>query len=287
MRWMPRRWMGSSSTLGGLRRGWSARENSNASLTRSSRTASSAIRWCIQTGVVIGRYDSSWLLVYVYLQRADERCYCSARLLMKTCCHEVDLISDLKNDLYWRGSQRLVFSFLLHGAVNFMSCSHLTEQQDGFVKHSPSLWVQGVNLYVKNLDDSIDDERLRKEFAPYGTITSAKVPSLWEETFFTLHTDTPQHQIFVSRRWWQTAPKAKASASSASLHPRKQRRLWRRWTGESSPPSRCMWRWPSGGRSVKPSSPTSTCRDWLPWGPWAVPSLTRTSRLDTTWLYRR
>uniref|UniRef100_A0A8D9F5N0 Polyadenylate-binding protein 1 n=2 Tax=Cacopsylla melanoneura TaxID=428564 RepID=A0A8D9F5N0_9HEMI len=34
---------------------------------------------------------------------------------------------------------------------------------------------QGVNLYVKNLDDSIDDERLLKEFAPFGTITSAKV----------------------------------------------------------------------------------------------------------------
>ncbi|XP_041861021.1 embryonic polyadenylate-binding protein-like isoform X2 [Melanotaenia boesemani] len=34
---------------------------------------------------------------------------------------------------------------------------------------------QGVNLYVKNLDDNIDDERLRKEFSPYGTITSAKV----------------------------------------------------------------------------------------------------------------
>lgn len=28
---------------------------------------------------------------------------------------------------------------------------------------------------MKNLDDGIDDERLRKEFAPYGTITSAKV----------------------------------------------------------------------------------------------------------------
>ncbi|EWC45777.1 cytoplasmic and nuclear polyadenylate-binding protein [Drechslerella stenobrocha 248] len=34
---------------------------------------------------------------------------------------------------------------------------------------------QGVNLYVKNLDDEIDDERLRQEFSPYGTITSAKV----------------------------------------------------------------------------------------------------------------
>lgn len=34
---------------------------------------------------------------------------------------------------------------------------------------------QGVNLYVKNLDDGIDDDRLRREFSPYGTITSAKV----------------------------------------------------------------------------------------------------------------
>ena len=34
---------------------------------------------------------------------------------------------------------------------------------------------QGVNLYVKNLDDGIDDERLRREFAQFGTITSARV----------------------------------------------------------------------------------------------------------------
>eukprot|EP00924_Labyrinthula_sp_SR-Ha-C_P002583 augustus_masked-scaffold_13-processed-gene-0.8-mRNA-1 protein AED:0.04 eAED:0.05 QI:0/-1/0/1/-1/1/1/0/600 len=33
----------------------------------------------------------------------------------------------------------------------------------------------GVNLYVKNLDETVDDERLEKEFAPFGTITSAKV----------------------------------------------------------------------------------------------------------------
>lgn len=34
---------------------------------------------------------------------------------------------------------------------------------------------QGVNLYIKNLEDGIDDERLRSEFSAYGTITSAKV----------------------------------------------------------------------------------------------------------------
>ena len=33
----------------------------------------------------------------------------------------------------------------------------------------------GVNLFVKNLDDTIDDDKLRQEFAPFGTVTSAKV----------------------------------------------------------------------------------------------------------------
>lgn len=35
--------------------------------------------------------------------------------------------------------------------------------------------VSGFNLYVKNLDDSVDDERLRKMFSDHGTITSAKI----------------------------------------------------------------------------------------------------------------
>lgn len=34
---------------------------------------------------------------------------------------------------------------------------------------------QGVNLYVKNLDDSVTDDVLRDEFSPMGTITSARV----------------------------------------------------------------------------------------------------------------
>jgi len=33
---------------------------------------------------------------------------------------------------------------------------------------------QGVNLYIKNLDDEFGDEWLKKEFSPFGTITSAR-----------------------------------------------------------------------------------------------------------------
>lgn len=35
--------------------------------------------------------------------------------------------------------------------------------------------IQGTNLYIKNLDDSFDDAKLKEVFSPYGNITSAKV----------------------------------------------------------------------------------------------------------------
>lgn len=43
------------------------------------------------------------------------------------------------------------------------------------LKEERSNRYHGTNLYVKNLDDSIDDERLRTIFQTFGTITSAKV----------------------------------------------------------------------------------------------------------------
>ena len=37
---------------------------------------------------------------------------------------------------------------------------------------------EGLNLYVKNLDDSINDDKLRELFSEFGTITSCKVCNL-------------------------------------------------------------------------------------------------------------
>ena len=48
-------------------------------------------------------------------------------------------------------------------------CRYEAEKMERYSKY------QGVNLYVKNLEDEVDDERLRKEFSKFGNITSAKV----------------------------------------------------------------------------------------------------------------
>jgi polyadenylate-binding protein len=49
-------------------------------------------------------------------------------------------------------------------------CSRFEERRNEAIAK-----YQGMNLYIKNLVDEVDDDRLRTEFAPFGTITSAKV----------------------------------------------------------------------------------------------------------------
>uniref|UniRef100_A0A4W4EKB4 RRM domain-containing protein n=1 Tax=Electrophorus electricus TaxID=8005 RepID=A0A4W4EKB4_ELEEL len=52
-----------------------------------------------------------------------------------------------------------------------------TELKRKFVqmKQDGTTLYQGVNLYIKHLDEGLDHEHLRQEFSPFGTITSAKV----------------------------------------------------------------------------------------------------------------
>ncbi|KAK9858458.1 hypothetical protein WJX84_004454 [Apatococcus fuscideae] len=48
-------------------------------------------------------------------------------------------------------------------------------QKHDDIRQERSAKYQGMNLYVKNLVDEVDDAQLRTEFAPFGTITSARV----------------------------------------------------------------------------------------------------------------
>lgn len=67
---------------------------------------------------------------------------------------------------------------------------------------------QGVNLYIKNLDDTIDDERLKKEFSKFGTITSARVsekkksPELVLDLFSFLYLDYVR-KWSIKRFWFR------------------------------------------------------------------------------------
>lgn len=53
----------------------------------------------------------------------------------------------------------------------------MAELRDKFekIKMERASRYQGVNLYIKNLDDDIDDAELRRAFEQFGTVTSAKV----------------------------------------------------------------------------------------------------------------
>lgn len=45
------------------------------------------------------------------------------------------------------------------------------------IKQERQKKYEGVNLYIKNLSDKIDEEKLREEFKQFGTITSVKIMS--------------------------------------------------------------------------------------------------------------
>lgn len=71
----------------------------------------------------------------------------------------------------------------LNGRVLYASRAQRKEERQEELKQRlekqraerQSKYTSGVNLYVKNLDDNIDDEALKNEFSRYGPITSAKV----------------------------------------------------------------------------------------------------------------
>jgi polyadenylate-binding protein len=73
---------------------------------------------------------------------------------------------------------------------------------------------QGVNLYVKNLDDTVTDEMLRKHFETYGNITSVKV-IIQKEAMI----DFSRKFQFISRSWAMREAVPRALASFASKSP--------------------------------------------------------------------
>jgi len=49
------------------------------------------------------------------------------------------------------------------------------QEQLKLLKNDQASKFHGANIYIKNLDDNVDDDRLRTEFAKFGTISSAKI----------------------------------------------------------------------------------------------------------------
>nr|KAF6387444.1 hypothetical protein mMyoMyo1_007940 [Myotis myotis] len=70
----------------------------------------------------------------------------------------------------------------IRGKVIFVGCAQKKVERQAELKRKFEQLkqegisrYQGVNLYIKNLDDTIGNEKLRKEFSPFGSITRAKV----------------------------------------------------------------------------------------------------------------
>lgn len=49
------------------------------------------------------------------------------------------------------------------------------KQKYAALKQERASKFHNINLYIKNLDDSVDEDKLREMFAPFGTITSHKI----------------------------------------------------------------------------------------------------------------
>eukprot|EP01133_Synstelium_polycarpum_P012467 gene12467-14626_t len=64
---------------------------------------------------------------------------------------------------------------LFHGKVIYVGRAQKKGEREAELKHKFETKYQGVNLYIKNIDDAIDSDKLRSTFAQYGTITSSKV----------------------------------------------------------------------------------------------------------------
>ncbi|EGC38747.1 RNA-binding region-containing protein (RNP-1) [Dictyostelium purpureum] len=64
---------------------------------------------------------------------------------------------------------------VFHGKPLYAGRAQKKIEREAELKHTFETKYQGVNLYIKNIDDSIDNDKLREVFSQFGTITSAVV----------------------------------------------------------------------------------------------------------------
>jgi hypothetical protein len=66
----------------------------------------------------------------------------------------------------------LVYDAVEHSSLEQEYCADCRFEE---LRNERTAKYQGMNLYVKNLVDEVDDDKLRTEFETHGTIASAKV----------------------------------------------------------------------------------------------------------------